>query len=1063
MFRKFIPLVLFLLVSHLAWSQQYNYRFHSYDEEDGLPSQEINSIIEDSYGFLWIGTNGGLCRFDAYEFKTFPLTKNDSLTDSAIRINVLLAVSDSIILVGADEGLFSFNIDTEESILLADTLYVEALEKTNNLLYVGTDQGVVKHNLTSKTSEQLTLSAGEKVPGVFQLLVDSKERLWIATIGQGLIKYENNRITQYNTANNSGISSDVLRDLVELPDGKIAIGTEDDGLNILNPETEEFVNFTRKDNDKYSLSSSSAYSLLVDDLDQLWIGTWAHGLNLLDKKSQNVFHRFTANNDDPYSIPNNFIKCLYQSSDGTIWMGSAGDGLGRFHANEQKIIRFRHDNSDENSITTNNVKSVYEDEKGNIWIGTSQSGLNKYTPSEDKFKTYLASDGTRDAMARGTIWSISPGKDNALWLGTSRGIGKLNTQTEEIEFIAPSKEGLLGNNVLKVLDDGQGNLWAGSWYGGLNKMNIATGKFEQYTHNPENPSSIASNNVNDIHQASNGSIWVATSSSLSKLLNDGKSFKNFPYITLMIAEDNEQNLWLSTSKGLAKLIHGTDSLYFFTNRDGLTTTKVSSILIAETGNLWLGSDTGIDIYHPEKGLLKHLDRNDGLAGNSCLSRACFKSKSGNFYFGGSEGLSLIDPEKIDFVRTKPKLQYTGLLLFNEPVGISDSTFLYKGVHAQDRVIFNYKDYIFAFEFAALDFNRSEQVNYQYQLTGFDNAWISTSAKNRKAVYTNVPPGDYTLKVRAEAFGQVPMVENAIKISITPPWWETWWAQSLFYGMLLLVIVAIFQIRVAVIKKQKRVLEQQVLYRTAEIENQKEEIEQQASQLQLLNEQKDKLFSMVSHDMRNPLATLKGTVMLLDPKILREEDLANIKKDIGDKIEGLSAVIINLLDWSKSQLSGETTVPEPFNLKVIGQQMLELFADPAQKKGIEVLNNFPKEIRLFADVNQVRTIFRNLIGNALKFSESGDTIELNVEIDNDMAIIEVKDTGLGMDQNKINSLFSLETNISTPGTSGEKGVGLGTLLIKEFVEKNSGKVWVDSKEGQGTSVFFTLKLFNEELS
>ncbi len=131
MFRKFIPLVLFLLVSHLAWSQQYNYRFHSYDEEDGLPSQEINSIIEDSYGFLWIGTNGGLCRFDAYEFKTFPLTKNDSLTDSAIRINVLLAVSDSIILVGADEGLFSFNIDTEESILLADTLYVEALEKTN--------------------------------------------------------------------------------------------------------------------------------------------------------------------------------------------------------------------------------------------------------------------------------------------------------------------------------------------------------------------------------------------------------------------------------------------------------------------------------------------------------------------------------------------------------------------------------------------------------------------------------------------------------------------------------------------------------------------------------------------------------------------------------------------------------------------------------------------------------------------------------------------------------------------------------------------------------------------
>jgi len=1061
MFRKSIPLLLLFLASNLAWSQQYNYRFHSYDEEDGLPSQEINSIIEDPYGFLWVGTNGGLCRFDAYEFKTFPLKKNDSLSDVATRINVLFALSDSIILVGADEGLFSFNIDTEISTLLADSLYVEALQKNGDLLYIGTDQGVVKYNLIKKSAEQINLSEGTKEPAIFELFVDSKKRLWIATIGQGLIKYENNGITQYSKENNSGNSSNVLRDLVELPDGRIAIGTEDDGLNILNPETGEFVIYNRNENDKYALSSSSAYSLLVDNTDQLWIGTWAHGLNLMDNNSEHVFHHFTANNDDPYSIPNNFIKCLYQSSDGTIWMGSAGDGLGRYHANEQKIIRFRHNNTDKNSITTNNIKSVYEDEEGNIWIGTSQSGLNKYNPSEDKFKTYLASDGSRDAMARGTIWSISPGEGNTLWLGTSRGIGKLNTQSEKIEFIAPSEDGLLGNNVLKVLDDGQGNLWAGSWYGGLNKMNIATGEFERYTHNPENPTSIASNNVNDIHKASDGSIWIATSTSLSKLLNDGKSFKNFPYITLMIAEDNDQNLWFVTSKGLAKLTYGTDSIYFFTNKDGLTTTKVSSILIAETGNLWLGSDTGIDIYHPEKGLLKHLNRNDGLAGNSCLSRACYKSKSGYFYFGGSEGLSLIDPNKINFEKTEPRLQFTELLLFNEPVGISDSSFLQKGVHAQDQVIFNYKDYIFAFEFAALDFNRPEQVNYQYQLAGFDNAWISTSAKNRKAVYTNVPPGDYTLKIKAEAFGQVPMAENAIKISITPPWWETWWAQTLFYGILLFVIVAIFQIRVAVIKKQKRVLEQQVVYRTAEIENQKEEIEQQASQLQLLNEQKDKLFSMISHDMRNPLATLKGTVMLLDPKILREEDLANIKKDIGDKIEGLSAVILNLLDWSKSQLSGETTVPEPFNLNVIGQQMLELFTDPAKKKEIEILNNFPEDIRLFADVNQVRTIFRNLIGNALKFSEAGDKIELNVKVENEEAIIEVKDTGLGMDQTKIKSLFSLETNISTTGTSGEKGVGLGTLLIKEFVEKNDGKVWINSKEGEGTSVYFTLKLFKEQ--
>lgn len=1057
MFRKLPLIFLFIIFLSDLPAQEYNYRFHTYTTENGLPSLVVNSILEDSYGFIWVGTTNGLSRFDAYTFNAYSLQnkRGDILKD--LEINSLNNGDNDLIWVGTNEGLFHFNTRTEKSISVIDSVAVNAVVIKQNIIWIGTDDGLIRYDIETENFEHISVVNDDisNAP-IFDLLLDNNKKLWISTVGHGLLYLNEGVVISYNTSNGSGISSNYTREIEQLSTGEIAVGTEDSGLNILNTTTQEFKIFNREEDNQNTLSSNSAYSLLVDSKNQLWIGTWAHGLNLYDDQ-KNTFERFTANPDDPTSIPNNFIKCLYQSSDGTLWIGTEGRGLARFNENEQQIIRFTHNTQNENSISRSIIKSVYEQEDGTIWIGTSQAGLNRYDPATRKFKTYLSSNGSRDAMARGTIWSISSDGADILWLGTSRGIGKLNVQTDEITFITPQEKGLLGNNVLKVLDDGTGNLWAGSWYGGLNKMDIASGSFEQFTHDPTQLNSIASNNVNDILIDNKNQVWVATSESLSKLSKDGKSFKNYPFNTLMIAEDKNQNLWLSTTNGLAKLSLATDSLYFFTENDSLSTTKVNSIIVGGNGDIWLGSNLGIDVFSPGIGVIKHLDKADGLVSNNIVSRANYKGKSGNFYFGGNEGLSQIDPMKLDVNFATPKIQFTNLLLFNKPVFTKDSTFLTQSVHTQKEVTLDYTDYIFAFEFAALDFNRAAEVTYEYQLEGFDKGWISTFAQNRKAVYTNVPAGNYTLKVRSKSVGSKNSTQNSIGIIITPPWWRTWWAQIISYGSLVLLIVAIFRIRFAVIKKQKHLLELEVKTRTSEIEKQKKELEDQAQQLQGLNEQKDKLFSIVSHDLRNPLATLKGTVSLLDPQILRDEDLEKIRTDIGERIEGVTLVILNLLDWSRSQMAGETTNPEAIDLFALAERKIRLFSDPAKSKKITLNNNFPKGLNVYADVNQVRTIFRNVLGNAIKFSKEGGVIQLNAAVNEKAVTIEIKDHGTGMNEDKIKTLFSLETNISTPGTSGEKGVGLGTLLIKEYAEKNGGNVWVESAIGKGTSVFFTLPL------
>ncbi len=1062
-----------LLIALLAFAQPNKFRFHSYSLEEGLNSSRINVLAEDAYGFLWIGSENGLYRFDSYNFKAFSRTKTSNPGLISNRITALCPLDNGDLLVGTRSGITYFNSKTEQFSELWNKRELgfisEIVSIDDSTFWVGTRGGLYQMRLDS--DEFVKYEASEDANslssnGIFDLLIDSRKRLWVSTDdGLNLFQPATNdfKVYQDNASDPKSISGNVLREIVEAPDGRILVGTATEGLNALDPTTGSFQLFNHDPADPNSLSTPSAYSILVDSKENIWIGTWANGLNLLDLETGKCI-RYVNNPNDAYSIPHNSIKRILESSTGDIWLATDNGGIARLSPSQEQVVRYQNDLNDPNSLSTSYIRSVYEDRNGLLWIGTAQHGLFTYDRNNDQFGVYLKpTDDSRRAKAIGSIWSIDESDNNELWLGTGFGLARLNKKTGKTIFYEPNENdptSISTNSVLEVLDDGNGNIWAGTWSGGLNRLDLATGEFEHFTHIEGDETSLAGNTVTYIHQDRKGCLWVEADGMLHLLNEDNKTFKRIEISVNRIVEDVNGDFWIASTDGLLKF--DTQELVarrISSNTSNALDDSFKNIEMDSFGRLWLGSDKGVVCYDPnEDRVVGQLDKSNGLAGNSISYYVSeFGEQSNKLFFGGIEGLSEMDPSILPLEVEASKIVFTDFLLFNQSAGISDSTQLKSSIHTSNSVMLNYDDYIFAFEFAALNFSQPQKIKYAYQLEGFDNDWISTDYLDRKAVYTNVPPGNYTFKVKCtDSMGNWTDQEASIELKVIPPWWETWWARSIFFIAALLIITIIFRVRLTLLRNQKRQLEVQVEERSSEVLKQKQELEVQALELKKINDQKNKLFSIIAHDLKTPVNTLESVVPLIDPKILKAKNLEDIKHDVSERISSVSSAMENLLVWSKSQLEGEVMQKSHFYLKEIIGEKIKLFKPYAESKEIELEGDAPKGSSVFADHNQVRAVFRNLISNAIKFTPAGGKVAISAITENSHAQISISDTGIGIPKDKLNDLFNVKTSASV-GTVGEQGVGLGLIVVKDFVEKNGGSIWVESKEAEGTIFHFTLPI------
>ncbi len=1053
---------------------------------DGLSQSNVKTIVEDSRGYLWIGTDGGLNRFDGLNFRIFETDEDDPHSMPDNRVNDLLIDSQEqlwiatyrslALYVEKQEKFIIFNKDNtsennqyldaislfedSEQQLWVGTLHgvfvldtssntlkrpsikgieqlsarkVNSIEAVGSEIWFGTDRGLFRYDREEKVKDYIRpILPMADFGNIVDILNDSNGWVWLASQDKGLFRMHKGFDKQwgfhsYLQGHNSRLKDHRIFKVFEDSQGRIWVGTESLGLNLYLASQDDFVAYTKDPAEQLALKTNSMCEVFEDGSGRLYFGSNNQGMFVHDPYAINfnhIDHRFGLRLK--FSTVTAFLELGKD-----LWVGTDGGGISVWDRVNNTYSFINHDPKNPRSIGSNEVLSIFQDSKGIVWVGNWNGGLNKYNPSNASFKTYRPNQSPK-SIGSEHVLAIDEDQNGDLWLATwGHGLSRYNRATDDFFNIGyiPYNDDHMGSDMTYdiEIDDLTGEIWVATVLG-LDRVRMLDKEHyhvTRYWHDPNDNSSISAINVNAIF------------------------------------EDAQKRLWVGTANGLNLFDRQSETFRRFFVQDGLAGNVIQEILQDENGDFWISTTKGLNkMTETKEGFEFELfTKSDGLQGNEFFRNASYQTAAGELFLGGINGFNHFDPNEFKTDPFPPKIQFTNLKLFNKEVEIGGKQgVLSAHINTQDQITLDKSQTAFSIDYNGLGLTSPEKYQYAFKLEGFDKNWNYVGPQ-KTATYTNLDPGDYVFMVTgANRDGVWSQNPRRLKITILPPWWQTWWARMILIVSPLGLIISLIFLRFSFIKAQKIQLAHQVEIQTSELLEQKNEMEVQAQELRKVNQQKDKLFSIISHDLRSPIYSLQGITNMLDPEILQASDLNQIRSDISNKITNIGNVMVNLLDWSKSQMAGETQEIENFDIAELSNEMCSLYASMAKEKKVKIVNYISRPLMIRADKNQVRIILRNLIGNALKFTHAKDAVYIGYEqLPNKSICIKVTDTGVGMKEDQLANLFEIVGKKSCPGTAGEKGVGLGLLLVKEFVEKNGGSVFVNSKFGVGTTFRFSLPM------
>lgn len=1054
-----------------------SFTVYKYDQKDtnSLPNSCIIGIYEDTKNNLWIGTatTDGLCRYkretDSFERIRYTDGQNRKVENI---VTTLFEDNSGKLWMCTSNGVYWF--DTENNIThpcFTDVFGMEILVNFNEihqdkhgvLWFISEDQtygGIIKYNpATNETERYNTQHPIFKLQenAVYSFLIDKQDNIWIGGYSSGLsmINQQTKKITNFRKelSTNLSFNNQYFPTLAQTDDGIILIGTED-GLSVFDPDKKQIIGHYTANGSNVSILSNSIKSIFIGDDGIVWLGCWAGGVSVYDKRLE----KFTLyRNDEQTGYTFNAVTDFAEDLSGNIWVASDGKGITWFNPIEKKFVRYQSNSSDPFTLTNDKVLAVETDSQDGLWAGMWQGGLNYFQIEGNKLilkKKYPFVDET-DPKSN-SVFKIYRNKAGEIWVGNfETGAYLFDPKTERFKLMFSLKDiaGELKANsaIVDILSDSYGNVWLATLGRGLIRLNPENGKYEHFTHDDNDSTSISSNGINVLFEDSEKRLWVG-SSGLSLFNRETNRFTHYttdqglPDNTVVgILEDNQHNLWISTNNGISKatVTPGKDKVV-------LTFRNFSTI--------------------------------DGLQDKIFNKWAFSKSRNCEMYFGGNRGFNVFCPDSIKDNPYLPPVHITDFLLFNKPVtiGAKDSP-LQKQISQTQEIVLKHAQSMFTFRFVALNYIFSEKNQYAYKMEGFDKDW-NYVGNRREATYTNLDPGEYTFRVKASNNDGVWNEKGtSIKIVILPPWWLTWWFKSIAGVLILGCILGFYFYRVGTLKKQKKQLEELVELRTLEIQEKNDEllqhseelsqmntvlienqqrIEKQDIALQEANEAKDKFFSIIAHDLRSPFNSFLGLTQLLAENLSRftMDELQELSMDMKKSATNLLRLLENLLQWARFQQGSIPFNPEPLNLLQQVEVCIAMVIGQANNKKIELSYHIPDSLIVYADSNILQTTIRNMITNAIKFTPRGGKIHLSAKPVNESFLeISIQDTGVGMTKEMVNNLFRLDVKTNREGTDGEPSTGLGLLLCKEFIEKHGGKIWVESELGKGTIFTFSIPL------
>lgn len=982
------------------------YIFDSWTSADGLPQNTVIAIAQTDDGYLWLGTEEGLARFDGERFTTF-----DTSNTPEIKNNVILALyvdREDSLWIGTNDGLNRYRNGEFSSFTTTDGLsnnIVRAIcEDKNGTLWIATDGGGLNSLKDEKFTSYTTRDglSGNKVMTVYE---DREGNLWIGTFeGAGLSKFRNGKFTTFSKKD--GLTNHTVWAIHEDLEGNLWIGTER-GLQKFRDG--KFTSFHFRD----------ALKSIHEDTDgNLWFGTFGSGVS---KLKDGRFSSFTTRD----GLSAHIVRTIYEDKEGSLWIGTDGGGLNRLR--DGKFTSF----STKEALSNDISWPICEDKSGSLWIGTLGGGLNRF--KDGKFTSFT----TKEGLSSDFVISLFEDSEGILWIGTLR--GGLNRFNEGKFTTFTTKESLSNDHVFSITQDKEGILWIGGSRGQLTRLK--DGKFTSFVVDE------GRSNVFLVHADSQNRLWVGTTYGLN-LFNNGQFMPvtsetgSLNDVARAIYEDKEGTLWIAGARGLSRFKDG--KLTSFNVKTGLLNSAAFAILEDDTHNLWITFHKGIlrvsknQLNDFAEGKISSITPQaystaDGLRSDECSpgSPAGFRTRDGRLWFSTVKGVSTIDPNQIKLNTLPP------------PVVIESVSINGNSLSPRERVEVPPGAGELEFQFTALSLVAPKKVRFKYKLEGWDKHWVDAGTA-RTAHYTNIPPGNYRFHVIAcNNDGVWNEAGAAFQFYLRPHFYQTYWFYASVAFGFLLIGVSLHRLRVRTLENRKTELEKLVDGRTSDLLETTRELEQ-------ANRRQADLVSGVSHDLKTPLTLIRlygETLMYGDG--FSDKDRHGYYQIIARESERLTHLVDNVLNSSRIDRGLKHYSFHEGDMASVVAEAVEVYAQHLRRAGftveVDIASDLPS-IRF--DATSLSEVVLNLLDNAAKYCDERKYISVSLRLEHANAVVIVEDQGMGIPDSEREKIF--EQFYRGHNSRDKGGYGLGLFLVKKIMDAHGGTIEVNSQAGEGST-------------
>ncbi|SHL97520.1 Two component regulator propeller [Mucilaginibacter sp. OK098] len=1020
------------------------YALKSYTTHDGLLSENITVALKDKQGYMWVGTDNGLCKFDGYTFKYFINIPGDSSTISSNFINALAEDKDGRIWVGTMDGLNVLDPVTE---------------KFQRFYHSENRKGTISNNK------------------IFSIFCDRQGSVWTGT-DDGFNQFvKSNRtfiVYKPDVRNPFAIKGKSVNAIIEDADNNLWLGNWSGGLIKFDKLKKHFFNYPQVQL-PHEKNPNDIWTLCYDHKRHcIWVGTYWVGLFCFDLSN---LHYTT------YQSPNNQNKAAFSIGELNDAYLIVGSNAGFYFVNKDNNIWTK---IDEISSTADGY--VYNDKAGIVWL-CGKEGLTKLDFTQYKFHfspLSIKPNDVKSMLLKGSV----------LWLGTNNGLYQhdLQTKTTKIFTHTHSPFSLASNQISKLYLDNEGALWMATENGfdkfdaktntfshhfhhsalgnlynedvfrdilevnpheywlatdaGLKIYNDEKKQFTHYYNDEKNPNSIASNHIYSLLKDKNGDVWIGTDGNgvdrfdpktqifHHYTFNDKKNGSLSSNIIKCLFEDSNKNIWICTADGLNKYVFQTDTFVVYSRKDGFANNVFNNLVEDSNGILWVNTTTGLSKFDPRTLSVTNFDEGDGVFSHSLI----YRTTNDQIYLGGNSGIVFFDPKKIKLNKKTPEIYFVDFQVFNKSVQPGPNSPINKVINRADTVTLDYGQSVFSIEFVALNYTHSEKNLYEYMLEGFDKKWIF-GGRQRRVTYTNLNPGIYVFKViGSNNDGVWNKHPKSLTIIITPPWYLTWWAYTIYAIVVAGLIYAYLRY-----KDRQAKLKYEIQIAHFESEQEKE-----------LSKKKSSFFTNISHEFRTPLTLIINPIKDLLYGDKKEADTPTLTIVYRNARRLLGLVDQLLLFKTAESESGELRWS---NLNIIDlcKEVYLCFTHEAKRKNI--LFEFVSSsdyLNIFADREKIEIVLFNLLSNAIKFTPERGVIRIITEESEESVSVKIQDSGFGIPIEVGEKLFDRFYQVADASGNSNGGFGIGLYLVKTFVERHGGSIDYISEFGKGTTFTITLR-------